>query len=61
MRFKAAEILGNMGEVAVDKLIEEFENAQGKDKRFLAFALKETGDEKVIPYLLKQHRMRTLV
>ena len=53
VRFKAAEILGNMGEVAVDKLIEEFENSQGKDKRFLAFALKETGDEKVIPYFVE--------
>ena len=40
VRFKAAEILGNMGDVAVDKLIDEFENAEGKDKRFLAFALK---------------------
>ena len=52
VRFKAAEILGNMGDVAVDKLIEEFENADGKDKRFLAFALKETEDEKVIPYFV---------
>ncbi|MBR7050620.1 MAG: HEAT repeat domain-containing protein [Methanobrevibacter sp.] len=53
VRFKAAEILGNMGDVAVDKLIEEFENAEGKDKRFLAFALKETGDKKVIPYFVE--------
>ena len=53
VRFKAAEILGNMGDVAVDKLIEEFESAEGKDKRFLAFALKETEDEKVIPYFVK--------
>ena len=30
----------------VDKLIEEFDNAEGKDKRFLAFALKETEDKK---------------
>ena len=45
VRFKAAEILGSMGDVAVDKLIEEFESAEGKDKRFLAFALKETEDE----------------
>ena len=52
VRFKAAEILGNMGEMAVDKLIDEFKNAEGKDKRFLAFALKETGDEKVIPYFV---------
>ncbi len=52
VRFKAAEILGNMGEIAVDKLIEEFKNAEGKDKRFLAFALKETEDKKVIPYFV---------
>lgn len=53
VRFKAAEILGNMGDVAVDKLIEEFKNADGKDKRFLTFALKETGDKKVIPYFVE--------
>ena len=53
VRFKAAEILGNMGDVAVDKLIDEFENAEGKDKRFLAFALKETENKKVIPYFVK--------
>lgn len=51
IRFKAAEILGNMGEVARDKLIEKFEASEGKNKRFLTFALKETKDEKVIPYL----------
>lgn len=50
IRFKAAEILGNMGEVARDKLIEKFEASEGKNKRFLTFALKETKDEKVIPY-----------
>ena len=49
VRFKAAEILGSMGDVAVDKLIDEFNNASGKDKRFLAFALKETENDKVIP------------
>ena len=53
VRFKAAEILGSMGDVAVDKLIEEFKNAEGKDKRFLAFALKETEDKKVIPYFVQ--------
>ncbi len=53
VRFKAAEILGSMGDVAVDKLIEEFANAEGKDKRFLAFALKETEDKKVIPYFVE--------
>ena len=49
VRFKAAEILGSMGEVAIDKLITEFENAQGKNKRFLTFALKETENPKTIP------------
>lgn len=53
VRFKAAEILGSMGDVAVDKLIEEFKNSEGKDKRFLAFALKETEDKKVIPYFVE--------
>ena len=53
VRFKAAEILGSMGDVAVDKLIDEFENAEGKDKRFFVFVLKETGDKKVIPYFVK--------
>ena len=53
VRFKAAEILGSMGDVAVDKLIEEFKTSQGKDKRFLAFALKETEDKKVIPYFVE--------
>ena len=53
VRFKAAEILGSMGDLAVDKLIDEFTNAQGKDKRFLAFALKETEDKKVIPYFVE--------
>ena len=53
VRFKAAEILGSMGDLAVDKLIDEFANAEGKDKRFLAFALKETEDKKVIPYFVE--------
>jgi HEAT repeat protein len=53
VRFKAAEILGSMGDVAVDKLIDEFTNAEGKDKRFLAFALKESEDKKVIPYFVE--------
>ena len=53
VRFKAAEILGSMGDAAVDKLIDEFKSASGKDRRFLAFALKETEDKKVIPYFVE--------
>ena len=35
VRFKAAEIIGGMGDIAVDKLINKFNAASGKDKRFL--------------------------
>lgn len=49
VRFKAAEIIGGMGDIAVDKLINKFNAATGKDKRFLTFALKETGSERAIP------------
>ena len=49
VRFKAAEILGNMGNVAFDRLVSKFESETGKNKRFLAFALKETNNEKAIP------------
>ncbi|WP_296860650.1 HEAT repeat domain-containing protein [uncultured Methanobrevibacter sp.] len=49
VRFKAAEILGNMGNVAFDRLVSKFTSETGKNKRFLAFALKETHNEKAIP------------
>lgn len=49
VRFKAAEILGNMGNVAFDRLVSKFTSESGKNKRFLAFALKETNNEKAIP------------
>ena len=49
VRFKAAEILGNMGDVAFDRLVSKFTSETGKNKRFLAFALKETHNEKAIP------------
>ena len=49
VRFKAAEILGGMGQVAVAHLIDKFNNAEGSEKRFLTFALKETGSVKAIP------------
>ena len=52
IRFKAAEILGSMGDVAVDKLIKEFNSQNGKNKRFLAFALKESENNKVVPYFV---------
>ena len=53
VRFKAAEILGTMGDVAVDKLIARFGEEEGQNKRFITYALKQTGDEKVIPYLVE--------
>jgi HEAT repeat protein len=48
VRFKAAEILGKMGDLACDRLIERFDKESGQNKRFLTFALKETGSEKAI-------------
>ena len=38
-----------MGNVAFDRLVSKFESETGKNKRFLAFALKETNNEKAIP------------
>lgn len=52
VRFKAAEILGTMGDLAVDKLINKFESVTGQNKRFIAFALKQTNSPKVIPSLV---------
>ena len=34
VRFKAAEILGNMGNVAFDRLVSKFTSETGKNKRF---------------------------
>lgn len=48
VRFAAAEILGEMGETAIDKLIEDFNAESGANKRFLAFALQKTGNKKAI-------------
>lgn len=53
VRFKAAEILGTFGDSAFDRLAGEFESAEGKNKRFLGFALKETGNPKAIEYFAK--------
>jgi len=50
VRHKAAEILGNMGDVVVDKLISIVNNEEGEYKRFASFALKLTGSEKAIDY-----------
>ncbi|MCQ2964145.1 MAG: HEAT repeat domain-containing protein [archaeon] len=48
IRLGAAEILGNFGDVAVDKLIDEFNKETGVNKRFLAVALQKTGSKKAI-------------
>ena len=52
VRFKAASILGNFGEVAFEKLTDQYSKAEGKDKRFLAFALKESNNPKAIDYFV---------
>ncbi len=48
IRLGAAEILGNFGDVAVDKLIDEFNKETGVNKRFLAVALQKTGSKKAV-------------
>ncbi|MCL2157324.1 MAG: HEAT repeat domain-containing protein [Methanobrevibacter sp.] len=50
VRHKAAEILGNMGDVVVDELINIVNSEEGEYKRFASFALKLTGSEKAIDY-----------
>ncbi|MDR0911506.1 MAG: HEAT repeat domain-containing protein [Methanobrevibacter sp.] len=50
VKHKAAEILGQMGEIAVDKLIDKVNNSEGDEKRFASFALKGTGSKKAIEY-----------
>ncbi len=52
VRFKAATILGNFGDVAFEKLANHYNKAEGKDKRFLAFALKEANNPKAIDYFV---------
>lgn len=52
IRFKAAQILGTFGDVAVDKLIDKFNNSTGSDKRYLIFALKEAHSPKTIDVLV---------
>ncbi|MCC7553601.1 MAG: HEAT repeat domain-containing protein [Methanobacteriaceae archaeon] len=48
IRFKAAEILGKMGDVAMDHLIQKFKHETGQNKRLLAHALKETKNPQII-------------
>lgn len=53
VRFKAATILGNFGKEAFDKLVQEYKNAEGKNKRFMAYALKETKNPEAIQYFVE--------
>jgi len=50
VRHKAAENLGKMGDLAVDRLIEVANKEKGEYKRFASFALKTTGSKKAIDY-----------
>ncbi len=50
VRHKAAENLGKMGDVVVDRLMEVVTNEDGEYKRFASFALKGTGSQKAIDY-----------
>jgi HEAT repeat protein len=50
VRHKAAENLGNLGDLAVDRLLEVVNNEEGEYKRFASFALKTTGSTKAVDY-----------
>ncbi|RBQ23041.1 hypothetical protein ALNOE001_11600 [Candidatus Methanobinarius endosymbioticus] len=50
VRHKAAENLGKMGDLTVDRLIEVVNNEEGEYKRFASFALKTTGSPKAVDY-----------
>lgn len=50
VRHKAAEILGNMGDVVVGRLIDIVNTEEGEYKRFASFALKVTGSRESIDY-----------
>lgn len=50
VRHKAAENLGKMGDLPVDRLIEVVNNEKGEYKRFASFALKTIGSEKATAY-----------
>lgn len=50
VRHKAAEILGNMGDVVVERLLTIVNNEEGEYKRFASFALKLTGSNEAIDY-----------
>ncbi|MGL4670315.1 MAG: HEAT repeat domain-containing protein [Methanobacteriaceae archaeon] len=53
VRFKAAENLGAMGEIAIGDLINAVNNGEGEFKRFASFALKQTGSEKAVDYFVE--------
>lgn len=57
VRHKAAENLGNLngelGDLAVDRLLEVADNEEGEYKRFASFALKASGSDKAIDYFSK--------
>jgi len=53
VRFKASQVLGSMGDLALDKLIKKFKKESGQNKRLLSHALKETRNLKTIDLFVK--------
>jgi HEAT repeat protein len=52
IKHEIAKILGSMGELAVNPLIDAVKNGDGEFKKFVSFALKETSSEKAIDYFI---------
>ncbi|MDR2873916.1 MAG: HEAT repeat domain-containing protein [Methanobrevibacter sp.] len=52
IKHEIAKILGNIGESAVDPLLNAIKNGDGEFKKFVSFALKETSSGKAIDYFI---------
>ena len=57
IRFKAAEILGNMGDVAVDKLIKNLQNQKERIRDFWHLHLRKLKTKRSFLTLLKRRMM----
>ncbi|MDR3290772.1 MAG: HEAT repeat domain-containing protein [Methanobrevibacter sp.] len=53
IKHKIAKILGDMGELAVDPLINTVEKEEGDFKKFATFALKETKSDRAVDYFVE--------
>ena len=53
VRFQASKSLAEIGEPAVEPLVNALKGEEGNIKRYATFALKNIGDENVVDYLIE--------